>query len=243
LTTFKEVISLQFSYKDFAFEENFKKLSSLLKKTPNDSIIVAPELCLSNFCYKDMKKAANFSKEIESDLINLTKDRTLCLSMIEEKEGSFYNRAKLIHNRRILYQRDKYELFKLGDEHKYFKRGKLEDIEVVQVDGIRYAVLICFELRFINLWEKIKGADVILVPSLWGKPRKKQLEIIANSLSVINQCFVIVSNSSNDDMAKSSLISSPFGDICKDDRRSYIQKRIDLSEIKKMRRYLDIGIK
>jgi len=243
LTTFKNVVSLQFQYSDFKFEENFKKLSSLVSKAPKGSVVTAPELCLSNFCYKDMKKAANFSKNIENELLSLTKDKTLCLSMIEEENGNFYNRAKLIHDQKLIYQRDKYELFKLGDEHKYFTKGKKDDIKIIEIEGIKYGVLICFELRFIELWEKLKGADIILVPSLWGKPRKKQLQIIANSLSVINQCFVVVSNSANSDMAKNSLISSPFGDIYKDDRKSYLEKNIDLKEIKKMRRYLDVGIK
>ncbi len=242
MTTFKKIVSLQFSYKDFGFEENFEKLSSLVKKAPKNSIITAPELCLSNFCYDDMKKASDFSKKIENNLLSLTKDKILCLSMIEEEGGYFYNRAKLLHNQKIIYQRDKYELFKLGNEHKYFKRGKKEDIKIVEIDSVRYGILICFELRFINLWDKLKGVDVLLVPSLWGKARKKQLEIISNALSVINQCFVVISNSANEDMAKSSLISSPFGKIYKDDRKSYLLQNIDLKEIRKMRKYLNIGI-
>ncbi len=242
MTTFKNIVALQFSYFDNRYEENFKKLSSYVKKAPKNSIVVAPELSLSNFSFNDLKKASDFSKEIEDELLLLSRDKILCLSVVEEEDDLFYNRAKLYHNEKLIYQRDKYELFKLGDEHKYFQRGKEEDIKIVEIEGIRYGVLICFEIRFISLWEKLKGVDILLVPALWGKPRKKQLNIIANALSVINQCFVVVANSANDDMAKNSLISSPFGEIYKDDRKSYLEMMIDLREIKKMRKYLNVGI-
>jgi len=241
--TSKKLVTLQFSYKDFAFEENFKKFSSLVKQTEKNSIITAPELCLSNFCYDDMKKASDFSKEIEKDVAKLSKDRVLCLSMLEEDDNAFVNRAKLFVNGKLIYKRDKYELFKFGNEDRYFKAGKKEDIKIIEADGIKYAVLICFELRFVELWKQIQGADVILIPSLWGKLRKRHLEILGNALSLANQCFVVISNSANEDMAKSSLISTPFGEFYKDDRKSIISQNVDFDEIKKMRRYLDVGIK
>jgi hypothetical protein len=43
-------------------------------------------------------------------------------------------------------------------------------------------------------------------------------------------------------MAKSSAIISPFGDYYEDDDLEVLIKEIDLREIKKMRRYLNIGI-
>jgi len=241
--TSKKLIALQFGYKDFAFEENYKKFSSLVKKTEKNSIITAPELCLSNFCYDDMKKASDFSKEIEKDVAKLSEDKVLCLSMLEEDDNNFVNRAKLFKDGKLIYQRDKYKLFKFGNEDRYFKAGKKEDIKIVEANGIKYAILICFELRFVELWKQILGADIILVPSLWGKLRKKHLEILGNALSLTNQCFVIISNSANEDMAKSSLISTPFGEVYKDDRKSTLSQTVDLNEINKMRRYLDVGIK
>lgn len=241
--TFKELVALQFSYEDFAFEENFKKFSSLVKKTPKNSIIVAPELCISNFCYDDMKRAATFSKEIESEIKKLSCDKTLCLTMLEKDGKDFVNRAKVYHNGKSVFERDKYQLFKFGNEHRHFKAGKKEDIKIFEIEGIKYAIIICFELRFVDIWQKIQGADIILIPSLWGKLRKKHLEILGNALSLANQCFVAIANSANEDMAKSSLISTPFGEMYKDDRKDIVQKKINLKEIKKMRRYLDVGIK
>jgi predicted amidohydrolase len=54
----------------------------------------------------------------------------------------------------------------------------------------------------------------------------------------MNQCYVIVSNSSDEDMAGSSCIISPTGEVTKDDTKEAIEGRVDFREIKKMRRYI-----
>ena len=241
--TFDHLVALQFEYKDFTFEENFKKFSSLVRKTPKNSIVCAPELCLSNFCYDDMSRAALFSKEVGKEVTELSKDRVLALTMVEKEGENFVNRARIYFDGKLFYKREKYKLFEFGKEHLYFKRGKKEDIKLFEIAGVKFALLVCFELRFVELWEKVKGADVILIPSLWGKLRKKHLEILSNALSLANQCFVVTANSANDDMAKSSSISDPFGEFYKDDRKEMLIKKFDKNLIKKMRRYLDVGIK
>ena len=106
------------------------------------------------------------------------------------------------------------------------------------IEGVSYALLICFELRFKELWRQIEGADVVLIPARWGKPRKKHLEILSEALAVMNQCYVVLSNASDVDMASSSAIISPTGDAIRDDKKKAIEGTVDFREIKKMRRYI-----
>jgi len=54
----------------------------------------------------------------------------------------------------------------------------------------------------------------------------------------MNQCFVLLSNSSDSDMASSSAIIAPNGDVCIDDNKEIIDSVVDFREIKKMRRYI-----
>jgi len=103
---------------------------------------------------------------------------------------------------------------------------------------VKYALLICFELRFKELWKQIEGADVVFVPARWGKPRRQHLEILSRALAVMNQCYVVVSNSSDPDMAGASAIISPNGDAIMDDNAEAIEGSIDFREIKKIRRYI-----
>ena len=84
----------------------------------------------------------------------------------------------------------------------------------------------------------LEGADVVFVPSRWGKPRKTHMEVLARALAVMNQCYVVVSNSSDEDMASSSSIISPTGEVTMNDKLEAIEGNIDFREIKKMRRYI-----
>jgi predicted amidohydrolase len=54
----------------------------------------------------------------------------------------------------------------------------------------------------------------------------------------MNQCYVIVSNSADSDMASSSAVIAPTGTVVMDDEQEAIEATIDLREIKKMRRYI-----
>ena len=54
----------------------------------------------------------------------------------------------------------------------------------------------------------------------------------------MNQCYVVSSNASDIDMASSSAIISPLGEVTMDDKKEAIEGTIDFREIKKMRRYI-----
>jgi len=77
---------------------------------------------------------------------------------------------------------------------------------------------------------------------MWGLKRKDHYETISKSLALVNQCFVIASNSADDNMAKGSAIISPFGNIIKDDSKEILKVVFDRDEIKKTRKYIDIGL-
>jgi predicted amidohydrolase len=98
--------------------------------------------------------------------------------------------------------------------------------------------LICFELRFKELWKQLEGADIVIIPARWGLPRKLHLDILSRALAVMNQCFVLLCNSSDSDMASSSSIISPTGEYIQDDSKEIIKYNINLKDIKKMRRYI-----
>jgi len=243
LMTSRKLVTVSFDFYEDTYEENFKKLTGGIESAPPDSVVLAPELCLTNFSFSKMQEAAEFGKSSLEKLKELSKDKIISFSLTTKRDDKFYNTAVILHDKKIKYSRDKYQLFKFGDEDKYFAPGNQEDIKIVEVDGVRFGVLICFEIRFIDLWKKLQGVDILLVPALWGILRKKQLEIISNSMAVINQCYVMVSNSKNSDMAGSSAIINPFGEFIRDDKKDILEMDFDKKEITKMRRYMDVGIR
>lgn len=225
------------------FEKNLEELKNLIISCEENSIILAPELALSGFCYDRMEEASIFSLKAIEELKELSYNKTIALTFIMKKDkNSFLNTLHIFHNKQIIHTQSKVQLFPLGDELEHFVAGNEDDIKIIEINGIKIATLICFELRFPRLWEKIKGADIILNPAMWGIKRKDHYESISKSLALVNQCFVIACNSADDNMAKGSAIISPFGNVKKDDSKIVLQTDFDKDEILKVRKYIDIGL-
>lgn len=224
------------------FEDNLIHIKELINSCEENSLILAPELALSGFCYKRMQDAAYFSIKAIEDIKELSSNKIIALTFITKIDDKFFNTLHIFHNKQIVHIQSKVQLFPLGNELEHFTAGNIEDIKIIEINGIKIATLICFEIRFPKLWEKVRGADIILNPAMWGLKRKDHYETISKSLALINQCFVIACNSADDNMAKGSAIISPFGNTVKDDSKEIIKTIFDLDEIKRTRKYIDIGL-
>lgn len=220
------------------YQENLDTLLAYLRAHQEKRLIVAPEVFLTSFDYDHMPTAAKFSANALRSLKKETSEQILVLTLILQEGDGFVNQAVVIHKHKVIHKQNKVKLFRLGDEDSYFVAGKRKKISPFEIEGTKVAVLICFELRFKELWKQVEGADVILVPARWAKARKSHLEILSRALAVMNQCYVIVSNSSDIDMASSCAIVSPDGKVMSDDKLETIEGTIDFREIKKMRRYI-----
>ena len=225
------------------FTKNLEHLKELIQDCPEDSIILAPEIALSGFCYGRMQEAYEFSTFAIKQLQELAVNKTIALTLITKENEKFYNTLHIFDKQKIIHTQSKVKLFPLGNELEHFDAGNEEDIKIIEINGLKIATLICFELRFPELWQKVTGADIILNPAMWGLKRKDHYETISKSLALINQCFVIACNSADLNMAKGSAIISPFGNVFKDDEKEIIIEKIDLDEISKVRKYINIGLK
>ncbi len=232
-----EVLALQLpSHK--RYQDNLNTLLKYLRIHKEKDIVVVPEVYLTAYDYEHLSTAAKFSLKALKILKRVVDEQIVVLTLILENGDDFVNQAVAIHKHKVVHRQDKVKLFKIGDEDIYLTAGKKKKIKPFEIDGVKYALLICFELRFKELWKQIEGADVVFVPSRWGLPRKGHLEILSRALAVMNQCYVIVSNSSDTDMASSSSIISPNGNVTTDDTKKALEGTIDFREIKKMRRYI-----
>lgn len=224
------------------FEKNLSKLVKYIESSPKNSFILAPELYLTGYSYDKLEEAVIITNKAIKVLKFLSHEKIIALTMTTKQDNNYFNTLHIFHKGKIVHTQSKAKLFVLNDEKKYFTAGKEKDIKIIKIDGLKIATLICFELRYIELWKKLQGADIILVPAMWGKIRKENYETLTKALAVANQCYVIASDSSNNEMAKSSAIISPFGKVVKNDNKKVISSEYDNKEIKKMRRYLNIGI-
>lgn len=220
------------------YQENLDTLLEYLQTYNDSELIVTPEVYFTAYDYEHMETAAMFSANVLKALKKEIEDQVLVVTLLLKEEDGFVNRAAVIHKHKVVYQQDKVKLFRLGKEDQYLKAGKERKVKLFEINGIKYAMLICFELRFKELWKNVEGADVVLIPARWGLPRKKHLEILSRALAVMNQCYVVVSNSADIDMAGASAIIAPNGEFVQDDTKDAVEGSVSLSEIKKMRRYI-----
>lgn len=238
-----KLVALQFKTQKDEFKKNYKKLKELIQKQEDGSFILAPELCLTGFCYDKMDEASVFGEKVRRKIQKLSENKTIAITLIERQDLEYYNTLYIFHNKKTVHIQSKHKLFSLGDEPANFSSGKLDNMEIININGIKVATLICFEVRFPEYWLKVRGADLILNPSMWGVKRKNHFETMTKALAVGNQCYVLTANSANDTMAKGSGIITPWGDEIRDDEKEVITHTMSLDEVKRVRNYIDIGMK
>lgn len=237
-----KLIALQTETTD-NFKANYKHLKELILSCEDGSFILAPELCLTGFCYERMDEADEFAQKTKKKIKKLSENKTIAITFLQKEDIDYYNTLYIFHNGKVVHRQSKHKLFPLGNEPENFARGKLENIKIVDIDGIRVAALICFEIRFPEFWAKVLGADLILNPSMWGVKRKNHFETMTKALAIANQCYVLTANSANEDMAKGSGIITPWGEEFRSDKMEIISHSFDVEEIKEVRKYIDIGLR
>jgi predicted amidohydrolase len=221
------------------YQKNLDILLAHIGQLSDHDIILAPEVCLTDYDYGNIDEACRFGENALRQLCDKVDNQVVGLTVLTKHEnGKYTNDAVLVHNHKIVHRQSKHKLFLLGEEDKHLQPGSIEEFTLFEIDGIRYGMMICFELRFKEIWKRLEGADVILVPSQWGLPRKHHLEILSPALAVMNQTYVLVANSAKSDMARSSMICSPDGGLTGGDEREVISKTIDMALIRKIRRYI-----
>jgi len=207
---------------EFNLQQVIKRLNS------SASFLLFPEVALTGFDYENWDEVNKFGEYAIKELSKINKAFALTLIYNNKNYFCFFDNG-------LIYKRAKYNLF--GDEKKYFKRGNKPDI--FEWNGLRVANLICFELRFIEYWEKFKGVDLILVPARWGKERMEHFKILNKALALSTQSFVVAANSANefrwgcvlDGWAEGIEITNDSG-----------MTGIDFAYNKKIRKKLNIGI-
>jgi len=221
---------------------NLQTLLKLITKTPNKSVIVAPEVCLSGFDYDNFEAVADFFPHAISEIKKASFGKIIIFTIIQKRDSKFYNFVKVIHNGKVVYERAKAKLFLFGGEDEHFDEGESRHVEIVEIEGIKIGILICFELRFKELWKQLEGADVIAVPSWWGVLRSQHFKVLTQALAIMNQCYVVASDSLNQECTKMSAIINPQGEVLLNGNKPCLELQYSKKEIALMRRYMDVGI-
>ncbi len=239
----RDLCTLQFVSEGSTYEQNLDKLLSLVELAPEESIVLAPEVCVTNFDYDNFNVAAEFSSRVHSELLLASRDRTVVVTMIERLGDKICNVAKVYSRGAVIHTQRKVKLFELGGEQHYFCAGDESEVIMFEIDGIKIGILICFELRFISLWQRLRGADIIAIPAQWGRSRADDFDLLGRALAVTNQCFVMQSDTKNSDTTSLSGIIKPSGEVVRNKNEQLLTDGYLPQDVRKTRRYLNIGLR
>jgi omega-amidase len=106
------------------------------------------------------------------------------------------------------------------NENNYYDAGN--EIVILHIDEMTVCPLICYDLRFPELWRlaSIEGVDVFTESSSWPRTRIRHWDALITARAVENQAFVVGCNRSGKDAfvewGGSSRIVSPLGELLAD---------------------------
>ena len=109
-------------------------------------------------------------------------------SVAVQEEGSFFNRFYFVKPDGSEVHYDKRHLFTFGGEHRTFTAGT--DRCIVEWRGVRFLLLVCYDLRF-PVWARNRGDyDAILYVASWPAVRRGAWDTLLRARAIENQCYV-----------------------------------------------------
>lgn len=204
--------------------------------------VILPELCETGFTMRSDFAAQGDSVEWGSNLARSKSIFVQCGIARRSAAGTICNTATVFApDGSQVGQYSKVFLFSLSREDQFYCPG--QGAVVLECAGIRIAPMICYDLRFPELWRHalLGGAEVFTLSACWPTLRLHQMHAMIASRAIENQAWVVACNrTGNEPSAQYSGGSTivDFGGatkaICGSDA-SFISHDIDLTEARTLR--------
>ncbi len=218
----------------------------------NPDVIILPETWNTGFFPSEATRelADCGGAEVKALLSQLSRKYNVNIiggSATERKNGFIYNTC-YIYDRKgeNIASYSKTHLFSPMGENLYYKAG--DSFCSFEIDGIKAAVLICYDLRFPEAARRLalSGAEVLFIPAQWPRERIAQMEILLKARAVENQMYAVLCNSTGTAgstvFGGNSLVISPLGEelVRCSDKEETAASDIDISEAEHLRKQIDV---
>jgi len=165
------------------------------------SVVVLPEMFSTGFSMHPQQHAEAPDGPTVQWMLQEAANRGCILtgSLMTQEEGQFYNRLYWVQPNGQLFTYNKRHLFGMAGEDQVYTAGNKR--VVVQVNGWRIALAICYDLRF-PVWLRQKNDaeyDVLLVTANWPERRADAWNTLLKARAIENQCFVLGVNRCGED--------------------------------------------
>lgn len=232
-------------------ELNINKLNGMISTAKGADLIVLPEMFSTGFSMN----TKTFSEEMSGPTVAAMKvwaketNAVVCGSvMIKENEQAFNRFCWVEPNGNIAWY-NKAHLFRMGDEHSNFVKGKAQ-----QLFNIKHAVLsafVCYDIRF-PVWLRRTerfNYHVMVVVANWPEKRSMHWKALLKARAIENQCYVIAVNrvgaDGNGIMHKGeSMIIDPLGEILlfSENDEAVLTAEVDLYKVLEIRNSFPVEI-
>ncbi|OCQ20256.1 amidohydrolase [Pseudoalteromonas luteoviolacea] len=247
-------------------EDNFEYLLAQMEQLVIDepTLICLPEAWLA--FGRDGKESLAMSKQADKWLKQIAvvcRNKGVWMAAgtipVYDAEERYFAASCLFNDEgRLVTTYNKIHLFdaNVADSAKHYRESEFtqpgRDIEVVDSPFGRLGLSVCYDVRFPGLYQvhREQGADILLVPSAFTTVTGEAHWLpLLQARAIENQCFVIAAaqvgkHENGRETYGHSVIISPWGEVLEDSELSLqpIQRRIDLSEIDKIRAAMPVAM-
>mgnify|MGYP000943461613 CR=1 FL=1 len=235
-------------------EKNYERVEKLIRQAAesNPDTIVLPETWNTGFFpAEDLERLSDNNgertKEICSRLSKELNVNIVAGSVANRKENGIYNTAYIFNRKgELVAEYDKTHLFSPSHEDDYFVKGSR--FTTFELDGIQCGIIICYDVRFLELVRSIalEGIKVLFVVAQWPDVRINHWEILNLARAIENQMFNVNVNScgiaGNTKNGGHSSIIDPWGNVLAKagDNEEIITADLDMAIVEKIRSTINV---
>ena len=222
--------------------ENLSRLDKLVDRQPQADVYVLTEMFTTGFATSNADEVSKDSQLAVEWLKRKARERNAAFaaSIAVEDSGKFYNRLFFVKPDGDITIYNKRHLFAYGGEDKMFTAG--EERAVVDFRGVRFLLLVCFDLRF-PVWSRYHDDyDAIIYVANWPTCRIDSWDVLLRARAIENQCFVIgvnrVGSDPSNDYCGNSVVINPYGQsiaACTPDEECGAIAELNLDEMRSYR--------
>ena len=194
-------IQMDMKFADPAY--NFKHAEELIREAAasKPDVIVLPETWNTGFFPKENLKELSDKdgaavKDMCSALARELNVNIVAGSVSNVKNDKVYNTAYVFDRQgACLAAYDKTHLFTPMGEHEHYAAG--DHLTTFSLDGHKCGLLICYDLRFPELFRTLalQGVELLLLPAQWPAARRYHWETLTAARAIENQFFLAACNS------------------------------------------------
>lgn len=247
------VASIQMEIAFGEVERNYDKARRLIAQAAEEGadIVALPELWNTSF-YPDnvFELADEDGRRTKEFLSALAKEYGINIfggSVANRRGQVLYNTTYVVSRQGdIVATYDKVHLFSPGHEDQIFQPGNKPN--VFELDGVRMASIICYDLRFCE-WVRmaaLAGAQMLFVPASWPYPRLTHWQVLNQARAIENQFFVVSINGAGMagklQLCGGSRIINPWGEILDEagDTEKILAAEVDFSMVQDIRSHINV---